>query len=216
MHYVSGEPATQMTGGWRKGWRSLAIPHVITHTDEGAHRGLQVRPAAGFLWFTPVIKTMNGSFTCTRLLHFAVETYRNASPACRHLVWLWLDLKTESLGAYEKINTRRHTRVWAARVQDGAQIVQTQLQKFFGGSDLVSAIPFFYSTDVPARGLKHHLHPLCWTQSSSPQLTSSQMTSPRRNLVNISPSVRTAAHISEVSGHRRTLQAEAAARTAVN
>lgn len=42
------------------------------------------------------------------------------------------------------------------------------------------------------------------------------MTLPHRNLVNILSSVRTAAHIREVNGHRRTLQAEAAARTAVN
>lgn len=43
-----------------------------------------------------------------------------------------------------------------------------------------------------------------------------QMTSPRCNLVNTLSSVHTAARISEVTGHRRPLQAEAAARTAVN
>lgn len=43
-----------------------------------------------------------------------------------------------------------------------------------------------------------------------------QTTLPCHNLVNILSSVRTAAHIGEATGHRRTLQAEAAAHAAVN
>lgn len=74
------------------------------------------------------------------------ETYRNASLPCCLIVWLWLELKTESLWLIKNKYPAAH----GGYKNSSSQIVQTQLQVC--RADLASSVFIFTSC-----GLKLHL-----------------------------------------------------------
>lgn len=171
--YVNGENRDTRWVTGSEGWNSRHTTCDRAYR-RGAHCRLWVQPASGFLWFTSVIKTMNGSFTCTRLLHFAVasgvKTYTRASPPWCHVVWLWLDLKAESLRLIKNKYTAAHTGyksmfwrpAWGAAFTDCASAALS-----FLGVDLVSLLL-----------LPHVASSITWTRSFSPELTTFQRTLP--------------------------------------
>lgn len=147
MHEL-GWQASDSGGRQTRRGDTLSTAHVIVHTDEGLTAGCRcgrLRLSYGpHLWLGP----LNGIICMREAPPAALKTYRNASPPCCHVVWLWLDLKTEALGLIRYEYTAAHAghrlRWWVSEGWGGTP----PCQDGSGFQEVTSQLPVGFSANL--------------------------------------------------------------------
>ncbi len=198
-----------MTDGWRG--VKLSPYHmwsrIQTRSSLRAVGAAKDRVSYGsHLWLRKWMHHLHAQGSVTLPLPAAFRHTGVPSPPCCHVVWLWLDLKTESLWliknkytaahagsppTHTQTHTHTHTHLSAREAGTAftSQIVPTQRPSVFG-ADLASAVWFLLhrcactwpetSPAPPPPPPPPPTPPAVWspTQSFSPELTTFQMTLP--------------------------------------